>query len=182
MDVFDEIIESLSDTLDMMEAVYQTLVSIVDFISAITGWLGFTTMVVLFGVLFCYKIFQALFPADRAVNFALALAAFTAIWITWSINYEGSPRVQKIIEVYGFISLHFLAFFILHKILRRIALFLQARLQKPGPAPGDTLELFELVDAASLDIKSHLKAGRLGDALESLDRLSRDISKSEKQT
>ncbi len=172
----EEISRQVSEAVNMVGAISKTIGSVIDFFTALTAWLGFPTIAVLFGFLFCYKIFQALFPSERLTNLLLALLAFSALWITWNLNYYREPRLLNIGKTYGFIGLHIIAFYLIHDALRRAVILIRSRYFSKSPSREDTLRLFEIVDHATTQMKEHLKNGEIEKAAGAANTLQQTLT------
>jgi len=162
--------ESIKSMYEAMAAMTESLSAILGFIGSLLSWFGFSTLMVLFGLLLFYKIFNMFFPVDRVLNFVFALLAVTAIWITWNLNYYKSLNLLRIGQVYGFIALHLVVIHLLHAILKKIIAFVKRGFQKPI-SMNDKIAAYEMVDTSASEIKQGIRQGDLRAAKSNLQDL-----------
>ena len=151
---------------EMIKNIYATMVSIyhsietaAGFVGSVTQWLGFSTILVLIGILFFFKIFNAIYPKTRLINWLLALIAFSLTWGAWNLSYYKDLRFFDMLRIYGFISLHLLALLFIHFILNKTIEYLKKRFRYSKLSKNDTLELYDLIDTGALKMKESLRNG-----------------------
>jgi len=166
-----EMYESIKSMYEGFAAMTESLGAILSFIGAVLGWFGFSALMVLFGLLLFYKIFNMFFPVDRVLNFVFALAAVTAIWITWNLNYYKALNLIRIGQVYGFLGLHLVVVHVLHALLKKIVSFFKKKtFGKPIPI-DDKISAYEMVDTSANEIKRGIREGDIRAAKSTVQEL-----------
>ena len=173
---YEKILESLNNIGDTLGAIYQTVVTAGKFIGAIFGWLGFSTVVVLLGILFIYKIITVFFPRSPRINLGISLISFTALWISWNLSYHKEPEFLSIIQTYGFIGLHIGVVFLLHYGIRKITEKIKVRIQNRKISKADVIELYDQIDEGVVVIKQNLRTGNKKGAKDAFDDLQRKLA------
>lgn len=154
-----------------IHAIYDTLVAMKDFIKILTGWFGFGPIVALIGLLFFFKIFQSIFPTGRIINFIFSFCAFTALWLTWNMNYYKSFEILTVIRIYGFIFLNAAALYLIYWLLQRVGHFIYRFVKNRKLTAENILLLYEKIDETALIMKQKLKLRDISGASASLDEL-----------
>jgi len=180
---YEKILESMNNISDSMKSVVEAVTTAVDFVGEITGfigailgWLGFSTIVVLLGILFIYKIINILFPTSPRINLGLALIGFTVLWVSWNVAYYKGPEFLTIGKTYGFIGLHIAVVYLLHYIISKIVEKIRGRMQSRRISKADVIELYDRIDEGVVVIKHNLKTGNKQGAKDAFDDLQKKLA------
>ncbi|MES0491453.1 MAG: hypothetical protein ABUK01_15770 [Leptospirales bacterium] len=174
--IFENFGKTLSEISDSLSAIYNTITVATDFIGAIFGWFGFSTIAVLLGILFIYKIISILLPRSPGINLGISFLAFTALWISWNLAIYQSLELLAMGKTYGFIGLHIGVVYLLHYIISKIVEKIKGRVQNRKISKADVIELYDTIDQGVVVIKQNLRTGNKQGAKDAFATLQKQFS------
>ncbi|MDH5719248.1 MAG: hypothetical protein OEZ13_01375 [Spirochaetia bacterium] len=163
--------KTLSDTEQVLSAIYEFTVKLIDFFSVLLDWMGFRAFAAAMGIYFCYRFIDGFFPASRIINIVIGLCVFTFLWLMWNEVYHESYKLDVILYTYGFLFSHILALFIIQKIILYAAKKMKRIYIKTRKQNINILEFYDMIDNYSLALKNSLKNGRKNQAVKILKEL-----------
>lgn len=155
-----------------IRAIYETVTAIAGFIQSVTGWFGFGTLTVLFGLLFFYKLFQSLFPTGRRLNYFFSFVVFTALWLTWNKNYYHDFQWLRVVKIYALLFSYALGFYLVFRALSFFGEKISGLFRrKTKLSVQNTLEVYDAIDETSRLMKQNIKTGNASAAIDCLKSL-----------